>query len=101
MTLTAEEAAQAGILHVIGPSHWHNPVFIVGDRLALERLQSLIADALLVGAADKIFFPNDGEGYGLHVRCVEQEAMEAIPIGYTDHDLCPMEPWPDWMRHAT
>jgi len=98
--MDAEEALRAGVLHVTGPSHWHNPVFIVGDRLALERLHSLIADALLVGSGDKTFFPHDGEGFALHVRCVDAAEMETVPIGYTDRDLCPSEPWPAWMRHA-
>lgn len=87
-----------GTLHLIAQSLWHSPAFIVGDRAALERLIVDLTTALQTGQAVGQYFPNDGEGFKLHIRCVETADMAAVPIGYTDE--LAREDWggPDWMR---
>ena len=90
------------LLHLIAQTAWHDPAFIVGNREGLKRLRKAIDTALLrPGAwtrADEC--AADGEGYGVHVRCVTTAEMETAPYGYTDPVACGDAPWPPWMKRA-
>jgi hypothetical protein len=72
-------------LHVYSPSMWHDEVGIVGTRDALVLLRAAIDDALTDGQSTFETFAADGEGYDLHVVCVEPEDMDGVQLPYTDH----------------
>lgn len=90
------------ILHLIAQPYWHRPAFVVGNRDGLTALRDAIDAALAGGEPAAETMCRDGEGYRIHVRCVPAAEMDAIPLGYTDRELCPDsgDPWPDWMHTA-
>lgn len=89
------------LIHVIAQVAWHDPAFIVGNREGLKHLRKAIDAALSAhGAGHVDAFAEDGEGYGLHIRCVTDAEMESVPYGYTASDLCAAKAWPEWMKRA-
>lgn len=56
------------LLHIYGQSIWHDPVYIIGNRKALEDLKKAIEDALDKGEGKIEAFCNDGEGYYVIVK---------------------------------
>lgn len=90
------------ILHLIAQSRWHEPAFVVGNRAGLIALRNAIDAALARAEPAAEVMCRDGEGYRVHVRCVPADEMDAIPLGYTDRELCPDfgDSWPHWMHTA-
>ena len=88
------------LLHLIAQATWHSPAFVVGNRLGLTALRDTIDKALQDGEAAIEVSADDGEGYGVHVRCVASDAMADIPLGYTAGYAAGNREWPEWMLRA-
>jgi len=74
-----------GTLHIYGQGAWHDDVWIVGDRAALNALARAVAMALFRGIGDTETMATDGEGYGVHVRRMAEDAMiNKLAMPYTD-----------------
>lgn len=71
-------------LHVYSPSMWHDEAGIVGTRDAMVLLRTIIDDALANGRSTFETFAVDGEGYSLHVVCVEPEELDGVQLPYVD-----------------
>lgn len=71
------------ILHVYAPVTWHDEAGIVGTRDALVALRAAIDDALANRRSTFETFVANGEGYDLHVVCVEPEDLDRIEYPYT------------------
>jgi hypothetical protein len=60
------------LLHIYNQRIWHDPVYIVGTKTALERLKNAIENAIASGEgkkeAEAFFWCNDGEGYNVIVK---------------------------------
>ena len=67
------------VLHIYGPKAWHESPFVVGNRKGLETLRDAINEALKKakpgqkGSAIKESMINDGEGFSLHVTCIDED----------------------------
>jgi len=58
------------LLHIYGQAIWHDPVYIIGNREALEDLKKAIENVLDddKGEGKTEAFCNDGEGYYVIVK---------------------------------
>ena len=87
------------ILHVYGQGQWHEEVFIVGDKVALQLLVNAINKAISDGAGECQTSVNDGEGFDVHIRLVnDQQMLDKLAVPYTDDvaeekDKSAMAPW--------
>lgn len=79
----------AGLLHVYGPTSWHDEAYLVGDVRALTLLRDAIDRALAAedGLAQAELSVCDGEGYTMHVVKIASERMELTQLPYTDHTM--------------
>ncbi len=85
------------LLHILAHPGWHEPAFVIGNRVALENLRDAITRTLAGSAHPFTAFENDGEGYSVHVVCLPDERMDEVPLGYTD-DICRGNiGWPEWL----
>lgn len=71
-------------LHIYAQQMWHDEAYIVGERDALESLRDAITRALVNNSARMCAYCNDGEGYDIHVLCVDEEKAGILPAPYTD-----------------
>lgn len=77
------KAAQ-GTLNVYPQHVWHDDVYIVGNRAALELLAEAVQKALDGGRGQCLSFANDGEGYDVHiVRLEGEETWDRMAVPYT------------------
>ena len=77
--------AEAGrdVLHVYGQAFWHDEAYLVGDRRALRKLRAAVTAALNRGRGSCETFANDGEGYEIHVICVDDPAtLDRLAVPY-------------------
>lgn len=72
------------ILHLYQQSHWHDEAYIAGTRESLQKLRDAIDSALATGSAKADCFTNDGEGYSVIIRTVDQTDAESLAVPYTD-----------------
>lgn len=70
-----------GYLHIFGQFTYHDEAEIVGTRLGLEALSKAILKALKYreASSDPVFV-NDGEGYTVEVKCVDDAG--GLPVPY-------------------
>ena len=71
-------------LHLHAQPYWHSNAYIVGTREELSTLRAAIGAALSGGHGAMSPFAQDGEGYTLHVLCVNGDASVQHAIPYTD-----------------
>lgn len=74
------------IIHFMPQVSWHDPVEIVANRRGMERLQTLVAEAL-ARPGDEVSvqaFVADGEGYFAFAKVVADGAMENAPLPYAN-----------------
>src|SRR5690348_14978169 len=71
-------------VHVYAQGAWHKEAYIAGNRSGLEKLRNALATALESGAADANVFVNDGEGYEICVRLVDDETANKLIVPYTE-----------------
>jgi hypothetical protein len=80
---TENMSGAVAYLHIFGQYTWHDEVQIVGTRKALEALAAAVAFALKYREAKSAHvFVNDGEGYTVHVKCVDDIGSD-VPTPYT------------------
>lgn len=73
------------VLHIFGQNAHHDDAVIIGTRTGLLALRNAIDAALQTADSDECeLTQNDGEYYGLHVRCVADAWVPAIPTAYTE-----------------
>ena len=82
------------LLHVYGQDAWHDDVWIVGNRPALQLLRNTLDNALAKGmdTTEQIdepgLFVNDGEGYEVRVLFLEGDwdtmAWRRLAVPYTE-----------------
>lgn len=73
-------------LHLYAQSQWHDDAYLVGNRPALTALRDALT-RLLDGSASTetlLVYANDGEGYDLLARLVDQPVFDALTAPYTD-----------------
>ncbi|MEW6048032.1 MAG: type II toxin-antitoxin system HicB family antitoxin [Bacillota bacterium] len=76
-------AAGPDVLHVYGQALWHQDVYLVGNRRALRKLRAAVTAALNRGRGSCETFANDGEGYDVHVVCVDDPAtLDKLAVPY-------------------
>ena len=71
-------------LHLHAQPYWHSDAYIVGTRGELESLLGTLKLALESGHSACQPFAQDGEGYTLHVLCVDGDASVEHALPYTD-----------------
>ena len=71
-------------LHLHAQPYWHSNAYIVGTREELSTLRAAIGAALSGGHGAMSPFAQDGEGYTLHVLCVDGDASVEHALPYTD-----------------
>lgn len=59
-------------LHVYPQEAWHSPAYLVGNKTGIKRLRDLCDKALADGEAECDFLPEDGEGYPVCVKIVDE-----------------------------
>jgi hypothetical protein len=80
----------AGTIHVYSPFLWHQDAKIIGTRPALEALRDALNHALAnQGDAYIETFTNDGEGFDLIVKMVNEAEAENLAMPYTDPECFP------------
>lgn len=78
------------VLHVHGQPMWHDSVYIIGNRAALESLRRALDIALLSGKAklESNVCTSDGEGYRVEVilrdKSFDDEAWAKARLPYYD-----------------
>lgn len=87
------------LLHIIAQESWHQPAFVVGNRIGLINLRNAINRALEGNGVERAGVTcSDGEGYILHVRQMAENEMAAMPRGYTaSYAPCDTVKYPGWM----
>lgn len=74
-----------GRLVVYGQEWWHNPVYLVGDRLGLQQIRDTIDRALNAGCAASPWVKHsDGESYPVVVLVASAAQMNNVAVPYTD-----------------
>ena len=87
------------ILHVYGQGQWHEEVFIVGDKVALQLLVNAINKAISDGAGECQTSVNDGEGFDVYIHRVnDQQTLDKLAVPYTkdvaeEKDSAAIWPW--------
>jgi hypothetical protein len=87
------------ILHVYGQGQWHEEVYIAGDRVALQLLANAINKAISSGTGECQSCVNDGEGFDVHIRLVnDQQMLDKLAVPYTngvgeEKDKSAIWPW--------
>ena len=71
-------------LHLHAQPYWHSNAYIVGTREELMRLFAAAGVAVQQGHSTVNTFAQDGEGYTLHVLCVDGDASVQHATPYTD-----------------
>jgi hypothetical protein len=92
------------LLHILPQQEWHDPVFVIGTRPAIEALRDALTAALDAsqrgGRSAPVSAPamaRDGEGYRVVCRVVSAEDMAAVPFGYASETARDDRPWPRWL----
>ena len=83
--LTPAEYDALPWLHIYAQYAYHDPVRILGTREALVALRDGINRALEHenGEAEAEAITNDGEGYGVEIKCVPRRAVHDARLPYT------------------
>ena len=71
-------------LHLHAQPWEHSDAYIVGTRQELMRLFAAAGVAVQQGHSTLTTFAQDGEGYTLHVLCVDGDATVQHALPYTD-----------------
>lgn len=72
-------------LHIWGQATWHDPVVIIGNIKALERLKHAIENAIENGECKvPTFFTSDREGFSLYVVCRDDDKWDNRAVPYFD-----------------
>jgi len=71
-------------LHVYAQDQWHDQAFIVGTKEDLVKLQAAVGLAIEHGMTAWTFFANDGEGYDLVIRRVDELTAGRLAVPYTN-----------------
>jgi hypothetical protein len=74
-------------VHIHGQAYWHNDVYIVGNNEGLLKLKEAVDKAILEGMGKVSTFVNDGEGYDIVIKQVDNIEKYAVPY----HDECAEE----------
>ncbi len=81
------------LLHIYPQGQWHDDAVIVGTPAALTELRDALDMALEHGAVripleyavqTEHVFTGDGEGYLVHVACLDGDEMQRVRLPYTD-----------------
>ena len=75
--------SKVDILHIYGQEAWHEPVLIYGTASSLKKLRDTIDITLSGGLNASEFFVNDGEGYTVQIKIVDEE-LEELAVPYSD-----------------
>ena len=88
------------VLHVIAQYDQHDDAHIIGTRVGLLRLRNAIDFALIEMNATKkaSVITNDGEGYFALIRCIGEDDVDSIPLGYTADYAKDDSEWPEFMK---
>lgn len=73
------------ILHIYQQELWHGKALIIGDKEALIQLREQINRA--IGSSESAcqsYFQNDGEGFNLYVKEVQDDVLNTLPSAYLD-----------------
>jgi hypothetical protein len=71
-------------LHIFAQEQWHDSAYIVGTKEDLKRLEAAISMALGKGDEKCPFFVNDGEGYDVVIRVVDELTAGNLAVPYTE-----------------
>lgn len=69
-------------LHIYGQWYWHDEAFIYGTREALLELFVTVERALNHNESTMETFTNDGEGYQLTIRRVDEAKLDSMNLPY-------------------
>ena len=95
-----DQNATDAVLHIIAQRAQHDDAHIVGTRDGLTRLRDAIEHALTHtnSTSKDEFFNNDGEGYFALIRCISEDDVDTIPLGYTADYAKDDSEWPEFMK---
>lgn len=71
------------ILHIFGQEAFHDDVYIVGNKSELIKLSNIILQAIWEEFGSDEFCVNDGEGYSISVRRIEESINDKIAVPYS------------------
>ena len=69
-------------LHIYGQEAWHDDIKIVGTKDALQKFLESLHKSLQEGKSEFQTFVNDGEGYSILIKCVEEDSPEFDEMPY-------------------
>lgn len=72
------------VLHIYGQGAWHNDIRIVGTKDALQKFSDALIKCLKEKKSEFQTFVNDGEGYSIIIKCVEEESPEFDEMPYSE-----------------
>lgn len=87
------------VLHVYSQRQWHDDAYIVGDKESLQLLADAINKAISSGEGACQSCVNDGEGFDVHIRRVDDpQLLDKLAVPYTsdvaeEKDSAAIWPW--------
>lgn len=80
-----DEADRQNLLHILPQAIYHGPAEIRGSPVALRRLGDALIAASEMRQTESVtvkMMASDGEGYGVVIRPMSDEQMDAGPLPY-------------------
>ncbi|MCR4293612.1 MAG: hypothetical protein NUV76_12135 [Candidatus Kuenenia sp.] len=73
------------VVHIYGQHSHHMEVFILGNKQGLISLRNAINEAVYSGKkeAEVEVYCNDGEGYDVYIKMVNDKNIDKLPVPYT------------------
>ena len=82
-----DEDGEIPMCHIFGQKSWHGDAYVIANRTALLELKEGIDVALKFEETRLSFFPSDGEGYELYIKCVGEDfEWEDLEMPYHDRE---------------